>query len=589
MIGGKGMRRKEFAAFAVVLLMLLVTTMACFAEAIVEVNDSVEEQTVLKGTKTVIKVFETTDMHGYIIDASSMNEETFQYRLAYLANVVNQARAEYDDVILLNGGNNYEGTPVSNLLKGAAIRAAFDLMDYDGTAMGNHEFDWDNIKYRINADAEGTIGTYEVGSFKGDSDVPVLASNLYYKATGERVEFTKDYVIVEKGGYRVALIGYISDFSSQVMTSRIEEYTIDNDTSKLNALIAKVNETEKPDVTIVVSFSDAKGLAEKVDPEQVDVVVGGHSGSGAGIADNGVAYLQGSNYASGYACADIVIDDDTKEVTVENCENVSIVASGRGADNSKLFSTSTELDPEVFALSKAAWEAVADDMNQNLGYITTSLSSRTKADGDQNASVAGNWLTGLMLRWAQENGYPETIAAFYNNGGIRTSLSIAEGETQKTVIAADVYTINPFCNYWYIYEVTAPELAEQLADAIVDGNLGNEMSGITYTYTYTQTESIDERSGKARTKTKVESIDSITLADGTALDLSDTTTKYLVCISNYSATLEGSVFIGKTPLNENSAPIDNETLIAQLLKEAGEGKEIAVDTSARGTGTLKAE
>lgn len=124
--------------------------------------------------------------------------------------------------------------------------------------------------------------------------------------------------------------------------------------------------------------------------------------------------------------------------------------------------------------------------------------------------------------------------------------------------------------------------AEQLADAIVDGNLGNEMSGITYTYTYTQTESIDERSGKARTKTNVESIDSITLADGTALDLSDTTTKYLVCISNYSATLEGSVFIGKTPLNENSAPIDNETLIAQLLKEAGEGKEIAVDTSARG-------
>lgn len=192
MIGGKGMRRKGFAASAVVLLMLLVTTMACFAEAIVEVDDSVEEQTVLKGTKTVIKVFETTDMHGYIIDASSMNEETFQYRLAYLANVVNQARAEYDDVILLNGGNNYEGTPVSNLLKGAAIRAAFDLMDYDGTAMGNHEFDWDNIKYRINADAEGTIGTYEVGSFKGDSDVPVLASNLYYKATGEGKEIAVD-------------------------------------------------------------------------------------------------------------------------------------------------------------------------------------------------------------------------------------------------------------------------------------------------------------------------------------------------------------------------------------------------------------
>ncbi len=583
------MSKRAITVTLMALVMLLGVTMSCFAQSVVESNGEVEEQAILKGTKTTIKIFETTDMHGYIIDASSMNEETFQYRLAYLAGVVNKARGDYDDVILLNGGNNYEGTPVSNLLKGAAIRAAFTLMGYDGTAMGNHEFDWDNIKNRINADAEGTIGTYEVGSFVGDSDVPVLASNLYYKATGERVEFTKDYVIVDKAGYKVALIGYISDFSSQVMTSRIEEYTIDTSVDKLNALIATVNETEKPDVTIIVSFSDAKGLAEKVDPELVDVVVGGHSGSGAGIADNGVTYLQGSNYASGYACADIVIDDDTGEVTVENCENVSIVASGRGADNSHLYSTSTELDADVFALSQAAWEAVADDMNQNLGYITTSLSSRTKAEGDSNASVAGNWLTGLMLRWAQENGYPETVAAFYNNGGIRSSISISEGETQATVTAADVYSINPFCNYWYIYEVTAAELAQQIADALGNGNLGNEMSGITYTYTYSQSESVDERSGKTKTKTVIESIDSITLADGTALDLNDTTTKYLVCISNYSATLEGSVFIGKTPLNETSAPIDNETLIAQLLKEAGEGKEISVDTSARGTGTLKAE
>ena len=37
-----------------------------------------------------LKVFETTDVHGYITDVSTYKDETFQYRLAYIANVVNQ-------------------------------------------------------------------------------------------------------------------------------------------------------------------------------------------------------------------------------------------------------------------------------------------------------------------------------------------------------------------------------------------------------------------------------------------------------------------------------------------------------------------
>lgn len=99
--------------------------------------------------KTVIRVFETTDIHGYLIDTSSVDAATgddskIQYRMAYIAQQVNNARnsEDYDDVLLLNGGNNYEGTSVMNLLQGSAMRAAFDAMQYDATAIGNHEFDY---------------------------------------------------------------------------------------------------------------------------------------------------------------------------------------------------------------------------------------------------------------------------------------------------------------------------------------------------------------------------------------------------------------------------------------------------------------
>ena len=75
--------------------------------------------------KKTVRVFETTDIHGYLLNTSTGDENSFQYRMAYIASEVNRARETYDDVLLLNGGNNYEGTPVSNLLEGSAIRAAF--------------------------------------------------------------------------------------------------------------------------------------------------------------------------------------------------------------------------------------------------------------------------------------------------------------------------------------------------------------------------------------------------------------------------------------------------------------------------------
>lgn len=182
-----------------------------------------------------IEVFETTDVHGYLVDTSSGNESTFQYRMAYIANAVNEARAnaENDAVLLLDGGDIYQGTPVSNLTYGNALRAAYDAMGYDAVSLGNHEFDW-NVKAYA-ADEDGTMPAYEIGEFKGDSNIPVLAYNLYDAGTTNRASFVKDYVIVDKAGVKVALVGYIPDYSMDIMTAKIAPYDIDPSIEKLNA------------------------------------------------------------------------------------------------------------------------------------------------------------------------------------------------------------------------------------------------------------------------------------------------------------------------------------------------------------------
>ena len=145
-------------------------------------ESAAEPETKGKGAK--IAVFETSDTHGYIADTSSMDEASFEYRLAYIAQVVNDARSsgDYDDVLLLDGGDIYQGAPISNLTDGAVMRAALDIMGYDAVALGNHEFDWGVEEYAT--DADGTLPAYKVGSFEGDPDIPVLCADLCRCETG---------------------------------------------------------------------------------------------------------------------------------------------------------------------------------------------------------------------------------------------------------------------------------------------------------------------------------------------------------------------------------------------------------------------
>ena len=516
--------------------------------------------------ETRIRVFETSDIHGYLLDTSSGNENTFQYRLAYIARIVNNARTsgEYDGVLLLDGGDIYQGMPVSNLTNGAAMRAAFDAMDYDAVALGNHEFDWDVTQYC--ADPDGTMPAYQLGVYSGDPDIPVLASNLYYADTDERVNFTKDYVIVEKAGFRVALIGYIDDYAMSIMADKIAPYRIEGGPDLFAARVKEINRTESPDITIVLCHCNPIPVAEALSPEDADLVAGGHKHRGIyGFADSGVPYIQADASAQGYAAATLVIGQDGT-VRVEEPLYTEIIQNKEALfdipENADL------LDDTILAISHTAWSEISDEMSEVLGSIDKPIEKKGFV-GDRETS-GGNWITGLMLRKTRPEG---AVAAFFNYKGIRASITIPEGQAAHNLTVGDVYSLVPFNNTWLIYELTGPELAQQLVNGFMNTDYGDQVSGLAYEYINHGTEEEPD----------IEII-SITLDDGTEVNLQDPQTLYRVCTSNYNATLDGSVFLGKIPVvPESEAPIDNLTVIELLREEAGENDgHLSVDTEPRG-------
>lgn len=535
------------------------TTRAQFATILMRF----EENTRAAEEFSVVQIFETTDVHGYIVDTSSGKAETYQYRMAYLANIFAEARNDeaIDDVILLDSGDIYQGTPLSNLTYGNALRAALDAMDYDAVSLGNHEFDWDVTLYA--ADENATIPAYKIGDFTGDSDIPVLAYNLYDAGTTDRASIVGDYTILEKAGHKIAVIGYIPDYSGDIMAAKINPYDIDPDMEALKALVAAVNEKEQPTATIVLAHDAPSHIAAAMDPEQVDLVLGGHThGTSTGVAENGIPYTQAGCQARGYSTAMLTINNWTGEVTVSMPEYVSITEN-----RENLFETETSelLDPVILAISKAAITELADELGTVLGYVEQSI-YRSQTIGNSRSTIAGNWLAGLMLDATRDLG---TVAAFTNSGGIRCDLLMEEGATKRDITIGDIYTISPFANHLLTYELTGVELAQTVLNAMGNSNYGDQMSGLVVTF-------YKDADGNPV-------ISSITLDDGTVVDINDTETTYRVVVNEYCATLGGSVFEGKTPVQDiNAAPIDNQAAIESLkaISAAYEGR-IPLDLTER--------
>ena len=90
-----------------------------------------------------LPLIETTDIHGHIVAGET---EVVHYRMAYIADKVKDIRGHDDQykkerLLLLDGGDIYQGSIVSSLQMGKPVYVTMDKMDYDAVTVGNHDFD----------------------------------------------------------------------------------------------------------------------------------------------------------------------------------------------------------------------------------------------------------------------------------------------------------------------------------------------------------------------------------------------------------------------------------------------------------------
>ena len=153
---------------------------------------------------------------------------------SYLDQVRKEAKEMDEGVLVLDGGNFFQGNPMGMIDSGKTMVEWFEMMKYDAIVPGHYDFVFGKDNY-----------------FKLSEKfyhVKVVASNLVFHHSLN----AKPYIIKDVQGIRIAILGISNSNLNNLLMSKI---TIDNEYQAISTWLPIIKEEENPDVVIVLSSS----------------------------------------------------------------------------------------------------------------------------------------------------------------------------------------------------------------------------------------------------------------------------------------------------------------------------------------------
>lgn len=142
------------------------------------------------GELVKLTVMHTNDMHCHIDPFDDSHAEyAGRGGMVRLASLVSKCRSENPNLLLLDAGDMFQGTPYFNYFKGDLILKLMSQIGYDAGTIGNHEFD---------------NGLPDILSALKYSKFPLISSNYDFSDT-ILSDSVKTWHILEKGGLKIGI------------------------------------------------------------------------------------------------------------------------------------------------------------------------------------------------------------------------------------------------------------------------------------------------------------------------------------------------------------------------------------------------
>src|SRR5712671_5986020 len=223
----------------------------------------------------------------------------------WVAAIRSEARERGGEAIVLDGGDEFQGTLISNQFDGRSVVDVFNRIGLTAAAIGNHEFDF---------------GLAALGQRLSQASYPLLSANVFVKGTRRRPPWARPSVLVTAGGVQIGIVGLT---------------TVETHTSTNPAIIANLEfvpggplAAQEADAlrargaTIVLLVAhmgplpptgEIQEVAEAV-RGKVDAIVSGHNHTEIGpppLVAAGIPIVQSGSRLAAFSIIEIAIDPAT--------------------------------------------------------------------------------------------------------------------------------------------------------------------------------------------------------------------------------------------------------------------------------------
>ncbi|XP_073934704.1 5'-nucleotidase isoform X2 [Castor canadensis] len=389
-----------------------------------------------------LTILHTNDMHSRLEQTSEDSTKCNNASLcvggvARLFTKVEQIRRAESNVLLLDAGDQYQGTIWFTVYKGTEVAHFMNALRYDAMALGNHEFD------------NGVEGL--IDPLLKKAKFPILSANI--KAKGSLASQISGlylpYKILSVGGEPVGIVGYTSKETPSLSNPGTNLVFED----EITALQPEVDKLKTLNVNKIIAlghsgFEMDKLIAQKV--KGVDIVVGGHSNTFLYTGTPPSKEVPAGKYPF------IVTSDDGRQVPVvqayafgkylgylkvEFDEKGNVITSH---GNPILLNSSIPEDPSIKA-DINQWRIKLENYStQELGKTIVYLDGTTQSCRFRECNM-GNLICDAMinnnLRHPDDMFWNHVSMCILNGGGIRSPI---DEQNNGTITWENLAAVLPF-------------------------------------------------------------------------------------------------------------------------------------------------
>ncbi|NXI68508.1 5NTD nucleotidase, partial [Anseranas semipalmata] len=368
-------------------------------------------------------------------------------------------RAANRNVLLLDAGDQYQGTVWFSRFKGREAVRFMNLLRYDAMALGNHEFD------------EGVSGLLD--PLLRNANFTILSANIKGKTPlgNEMMKYVHPFKILHIDSEKIGIVGYTTketSFLSQPGNDVVFE-------DEIEALQIQVNKLTTMGVNKIIAlghsgFTVDINIAQKV--KGVDVVIGGHTNTflytgtppsteePAGAypfmvdSDDGRKVPVVQAYAYGKYLGYLNVTFDEKGNVVEAVGNPILLDSSVPEDE--------HIKEEV-----EKWRKNLGNYSQEIGKTSVYLNGTSEACRFQECNM-GNLLCDAVLyenvRHPDRKSWNHVSMCILNGGGIRSSID--EQHANGSITMEDLLSVLPFGGRFDLVKVKGSTLKEAFEHSV---------------------------------------------------------------------------------------------------------------------------